>query len=49
MDKSGLFFLILLGLLAALVVSVLFIEAEQPAAPKSDGSLIPPEMSDRLP
>lgn len=46
MDKSGLLFLFLLGALAALVVSVLLIETEQPTARQDDGSLIPPEMTD---
>ena len=46
MDKSGLLFLFLLGALAALVVSVLLIETEQPIARQDDGSLIPPEMTD---
>ncbi|WLR94269.1 exopeptide [Shinella zoogloeoides] len=46
MDKSGLLFVILLGTLAALIVSVLLIEAEPPPAQPDDGSTIQPQVTD---
>ncbi len=48
MDKSGLLFVILLGALIALVVSILLIENE-PATQPDDGSLIPPPAVDQTP